>query len=83
MILGQWLQRIAGELIDTAIANVKQVRSGGFNHHSAEGTHIATIQVIAELALPGLGIKPCIGGLQYPLGGGFNRPGGGGGVVVC
>ena len=69
--------------VDAGVADMKQMCGGGPEHHHAQGTDIASVAVIAVLALPGLGMKPGIGCEQHPLGGLFHRPAFRSGKVVA
>ena len=81
MVVGELLQRVAGEAIDAAIADVEEMRGGRLDDHGAECADIAAVLVIGILAAR-LRMQPGIGGLQHALRRGAHRPGFRGAVIV-
>ena len=68
--------------IDARVANVKEMRRGGFDHQRAEGTDVATVTVVAILAAPALRIQPGVERADHALPRLFDRPRIGRAVVI-
>lgn len=78
----QLLQRVAAQPVNARVAHMEYMGSGRFEDHGAERAHIATVLVVAVLAMLGLRMQPGVGCIQNPLGRGLDRPGVRGAVVV-
>ena len=50
MVVGQLLQRVAGEAIDAGIADVKEMRGGRLDDHGGERADVTAVLVIGILA---------------------------------
>ena len=81
VVVGQLLQRVAGQAIDAGIADVKEMRGGRLDDHGGERADVAAVLVIGILAA-GLRMQPGIGRLQHALRRGAHRPGFRGAVIV-
>ena len=81
VVVGQLLQRVAGETIDPGIADVKQMRRGRLDDHGAQRADVTAVLVIGILAAR-LRMQPGIGRLQHALRRGAHRPGFRGAVIV-
>jgi hypothetical protein len=75
VIVGQLLERLAGDAVDAAVADMEDVRGGRLDDHGAEGADIALVAVIGILALARLRMQPGIGCVEHAAGGGLHRPG--------
>ena len=82
MILGELLQRVAGQAVDSGVADMKDMRGRRFDDQRAQRTDIALVPVVGVLAPPGLGVQPGIGRGQHAMRRGFHRPGFRGAVIV-
>ena len=58
MIFGELLERLAGDAIDPAVADVKDVGHGRLDDHRGEGADVALVAVVAVLAAVCLGVEP-------------------------
>ena len=82
VILGKLLQRIAGQAIDPAVADMEQMRGARFQHHHRQRADIPPVRLIGVAAGAGLGMQPGIGRGDDALGRGLHRPGVGCAVIV-
>jgi len=82
VVCGELLQLICLQAIDARVTGVENMRGRVFDNHSAEGTHVPALLVIAKLAALGLRIQPGIERAQHPQRGCFDRPGFGGAVII-
>ena len=82
MVVGQLFERVAGQAIDPAVADVKQMRRGRLEDDGAQRADVAAVPVVGILASSRLRVQPGIGRLQHALGRGPHRPGFRGAVIV-
>src|SRR5205085_10702710 len=59
MVVGELLQRVAGQPVDTGVADVEEMRGGRLDDHGGQRADIAAILVIGVLAA-GLRMQPGI-----------------------
>ena len=82
VILGQLLERSAGQPIHARIADVEDVRGGALDHHRAECAHIPLVAVVGVAPAPRLRVEPRIGCGDDAPRRGAHRPGFRGTVIV-
>ena len=81
MVVGELLQRVAGQTVDAGVADVKEMRRGRLDDHGAQRADVAAVLVIGILAAR-LRMQPGIGGLRARAAPRSHRPGFRGAVVV-
>ena len=82
MVLGQRLQRMRMQSVDTRIAHMQHVHLTPLENQGAEGADISPVFVKAGMAALGLRMQPRIRSTQHPLGRSPHRPGIRGRVIV-
>ncbi|MNZ48412.1 hypothetical protein D3C78_661580 [compost metagenome] len=75
VIVGQLFEGVVAQAIDPCVADMEDMRGGGLDDHGAQRAHIASVPVVAVLALPGLRMQPGVGRHQYALCRLLDRPG--------